>query len=129
MISGDLNAEANATAPSATSNDSTDSPPPSNNQESEEMHLVLSLRNDQRELHDIKFDFTIGKDTSESVSRELVEAGLVDGQDLIIMAANLDKIIEKREKQQVFRLNSGCGPNEAPCDKSLLGFAQLTLLD
>lgn len=97
--------------------------------EPQEMHLVLRLRNDQRELHDIKFDFTVGKDTSESVSRELVEAGLVDGQDLIIMAANLDKIIEKREKQQVFRLNSGCGPNEAPCDKSLLGFAQLTLID
>ena len=58
MISGDLNAEANATAPSTTSNDSTDSPPPSANQESEEMHLVLRLRNDQRELHDIKFDFT-----------------------------------------------------------------------
>lgn len=94
----------------------------------EELHLVLRLRDEQRELHDIKFDFTIGKDTSETVSRELVEAGLVDGQDLIIMAANLDKVIEKREKQQIFRLNSGCGPNEAPCDKSLLGFAQLTLM-
>lgn len=101
---------------------------PGSNSSNEELHLVLRLRNEQRELHDIKFDFTIGKDTSESVSRELVEAGLVDGQDLIIMAANLDKVIEKREKQQVFRLNSGCGPNEQPCDKSLLGFAQLTLM-
>lgn len=96
---------------------------------SEELHLVLRLRNEQRELHDIKFDFTIGKDTSQSVSQELVEAGLVDGQDLIVMAANLDKMVEKRERQIIFRLNSGCGPNEAPCDKSLLGFAQLTLVD
>jgi len=99
------------------------------NSTDEELHLVLRLRNEQKELHDIKFDFTIGKDTSESVSRELVEAGLVDGQDLVIMAANLAKVIEKREKQLIFRLNSGCAPNEAPCDKSLLGFAQLTLLD
>lgn len=97
--------------------------------EVEELHLVLRLRNEERELHDIKFDFTIGKDTSESVSRELVEAGLVDGQDLIIMAANLDKVIERRERQQIFRLNSGVGPNEAACDKSLLGFAQLTLIE
>lgn len=97
--------------------------------DSTRLHLVLRLRNEQRELHDIKFDFTVGEDTSHSVSRELVEAGLVDGQDLIVMAANLDKIIEKRDRQIVFRLNSGCGPNEAPCDRSLLGFAQLTLSD
>lgn len=97
--------------------------------EPKELHLVLRLRNEQRELHDIKFEFTVGKDTSHSVSQELVEAGLVNGQDLIVMAANLDKILEKKEKQIVFRLNSGCGPNEAPCDKSLLGFAQLTLVD
>lgn len=125
---GEPTGEPNTATPN-TNGDSTDSPPPSTSEESEEMHLVLRLRNDQRELHDIKFDFTVGKDTTESVSRELVEAGLVDGKDLVIMAANLDKIIEKREKQQIFRLNSGCGPNEAPCDKSLLGFAQLTLLD
>jgi hypothetical protein len=25
--------------------------------------------------------------------------------------------------------NSGCGPNEAPCDKALIGFAQLSVLD
>lgn len=95
----------------------------------EELHLVLRLRNEERELHDIKFDFTIGKDTTESVSRELVEAGLVNGQDLVVMAANLDKVIERGEKQQIFRLNSGVGPNEAACDKSLLGFAQLTRRD
>ena len=105
---------------------------PENHQSSgdmEELHLVLRLRNEQRELHDIKFDFTIGKDTSESVSRELVEAGLVDGQDLIIMAANLDRVIDSKEKQRIFRLNSGVGPNEAACDRSLLGFAQLTLIE
>jgi len=93
----------------------------------QELHLVLRLRNDNKELHDIKFDFTIGKDTSQSVSEELVEAGLVNGLDRIVMAANLDKIIERREKLIIFRLNSGVGQNEAPCDKSLLGFAQLTL--
>ncbi|XP_013380177.1 serine/threonine-protein kinase OSR1 isoform X4 [Lingula anatina] len=43
--------------------------------------MVLRLRNESKELNDIKFDFTTGQDTADSVSRELV-----DGKDTIVIS-------------------------------------------
>lgn len=97
----------------------------------EPINLVLRVRNQKRELNDIRFEFTVGRDTSEGVASELVAAGLVDGRDLIVIAANLDKITHHPEMGQnlTFRLNSESESNEVPDDKALIGFAQLTISD
>ncbi|XP_076048746.1 oxidative stress responsive kinase frayed isoform X3 [Oratosquilla oratoria] len=93
--------------------------------------LQITRRNKKRELNDIRFEFAVGRDTSQGVSAELVAAGLVDGQDLVVVAANLDKITQHPEmgKNLTFALSSGCEPNEVADDKALIGFAQLTITD
>jgi len=55
--------------------------------------------------------------------------GLVDGRDLIVIAANLQKILDgpSTTKNVTFALSSGCAANEVPDDKTLVGFAQLSI--
>ncbi|XP_063964182.1 serine/threonine-protein kinase OSR1-like [Lytechinus pictus] len=92
------------------------------------LSLILRLRNASRELHDIRFEFRVDQDTPNGLSQELVKEGLVDGRDVIVVAANLEKVVKDRDcKSRTFRLNSGCEVNEVADDKALIGFAQLTV--
>lgn len=92
-------------------------------------NLLLRVRNQQRILNDIKFDFSPSNDTGkkvsilghlvlvDSIAHELVSADLIDCRDIVIVAANLQKIIklaeEKSDKKSVtFALNSGVATNE-----------------
>ncbi|XP_046397890.1 serine/threonine-protein kinase OSR1 isoform X2 [Ischnura elegans] len=95
------------------------------------INLVLRMRNSRRELNDIRFEFVIGKDSPEGIASELVGAGLVDGGDMVAIAASLRKLIETTPscRAVTFPLNSGCGENEDPDDKALIGFAQISITD
>ncbi|KAJ1522785.1 hypothetical protein ONE63_001941 [Megalurothrips usitatus] len=95
------------------------------------VNLVLRMRNPKRELNDIRFEFAVGKDSAEGIAAELVGAGLVDGRDVVVIAANLQKLIDTQtqSKTVTFPLSSGYAANETPDDKALIGFAQISITD
>ncbi|XP_076684532.1 serine/threonine-protein kinase OSR1 isoform X3 [Andrena cerasifolii] len=108
------------------------------------INLVLRLRrpetyftledrseNQKRELNDIRFEFAVGVDSAEGIAAELVGAGLVDGKDIVVIAANLQKLIDSAGQLRTvtFPLNSGYAANEVPDDKALIGFAQISITD
>lgn len=102
-----------------------------NSSEVPPINLVLRMRNQKGELHDIRFEFAVGKDTAEGIASELVEAGLVDGRDTAVMATNLQKLIDSRNhlKTVTFLLVSAYVPGEPADEKALICYAQISITD
>ncbi|XP_059055207.1 serine/threonine-protein kinase OSR1-like [Achroia grisella] len=99
------------------------------------VNLVLRLRNAEHELNDIRFEYILGKDSAEGIASELVGAGLVDPHDSEPISVNLNKLLEAHQsptpglpKVITFHLNSS-GPNEQYDDKTLVGFAQISIVE
>lgn len=95
------------------------------------VNLVLRMRNARRELHDIRFEFAVGRDSAEGIASELVDAGLVDPLDTKPMASNLQTLIEQRMqiKTITFQLNSPLQAGEVADEQSLVGYAQISITD
>ncbi|EDV93288.1 GH18347 [Drosophila grimshawi] len=95
------------------------------------VNLVLRMRDLRRELHDIRFEFAVGKDTANGIACELVDAGLVDRLDTQSMALHLDQLIAKSAtmKTITFQLSSGVQPGETLDERSLFGYAQISITE
>jgi len=93
------------------------------------LSVVLRMRNPNKELNDIRFEYQPTKDTTEGIATELLTNGLINKSDVTVMASSLRQLIENTPPTRVitFRVSTGFNTGEAPDEKTLLGFAQLSL--
>lgn len=96
-----------------------------------QVELVLRVRNQTRDLNDIRFDFRLGQDTAVAVASELVAASLVDQRDLACISAALERVLQRPRvgAGETFALSSGCLSHETQDEQSLVGFAQITVTE
>jgi serine/threonine-protein kinase OSR1/STK39 len=96
---------------SATNTNNTDNVNTSPSTVQQPIHLVLRMRDEKKELQDIKFEFLPSKDTVDEISHELVNAKLIDGIDMIAVSANLNKLLENHSLSPItFPLVSKISP-------------------
>ena len=91
--------------------------------------LCLRMRNDAKELNDIKFPFNSAEDSADSVAQEMVTAGLIDGNNKILLAHNIVKIIEGHSKSVIFKLNLPPESREVANPETFCGYAKLSLVE
>lgn len=90
--------------------------------------MALRKRDEKQGLKDIKFDFVPGKDSPDVMAKDLIAAGLIDGRNLVVVAANIQKLVESSSLDKVvFQIASGVPPEQLD-DKKLIGYAQLSVL-
>ncbi|VDP77777.1 unnamed protein product [Echinostoma caproni] len=92
--------------------------------------ITLRKRNlkQNNELQDISFNYVPGKDSADVLARELVEADLLDGCDLLLVAHNMSELISNpAARERVFPLNSPPAPGQVPVESELHGYAKVLI--
>ncbi|CAL8096310.1 unnamed protein product [Calicophoron daubneyi] len=92
--------------------------------------ITLRKRNPKQnnELQDISFNYVPGKDSADVLARELVEADLLDGCDLLLVAHNMSELIlNPAARERVFPLNSPPAPGQVPVENELHGYAKVLI--
>lgn len=92
--------------------------------------ITLRKRNPKQnnELQDISFNYVPGKDSADVLARELVEADLLDGCDLLLVAHNMSELISNPgQRERVFPLNSPPAPGQVPVESELHGYAKVLI--
>jgi serine/threonine-protein kinase OSR1/STK39 len=92
--------------------------------------ITLRKRNPKQnnELQDISFNYVPGKDSADVLARELVEADLLDGCDLLLVAHNMSELISNpAARERVFPLNSPPAPGQVPVETELHGYAKVLI--
>jgi len=129
MTAGDAgNGDAKGSTKETSANDASSA---QNLEEPIPVFLVLRyrMRNEKRELNDIKFEFLPDRDSPEGIAGELVGAGLVHQSDQAAVSDNMGVLLEDPYYNRVitFPLPSGCLETEALSDVHLVGYAQLSV--
>ena len=92
-------------------------------------HVILRERNTMGCIHDIMFEFRPSRECVHGVANELLAAGLILEEDLVAEAENLEWIITQtpRSRMLTFRTMVGLALHDIPNERTLVGFAQLSL--
>lgn len=97
-----------------------------------ELKLSLRIRNPAGQLQDISFPFEVGKDTPALVAQEMMQNRIIEGDDIVIVASNIEDLIDaviRREvvkKEVSFRVRTGIVDNIVDAEM-LKGFAKLSV--
>ena len=65
------------------------------------MKMCLRKRTEQNQLKDIKFDFIPEKDSADAISNDLVQAGLLEMRNVVVVAANINKLVENPSLRKI----------------------------
>lgn len=87
------------------------------------MKIALRKRTDTNQLKDIKFEYVVGKDGADAIAKDLLSAGLVEGRELVVVAANIQKLVDNPTQKITFQLGN-VSPGQLD-DKKLYGYAQI----
>lgn len=103
--------------------------------------LTLRIRSRAGDLQDVSFPFITSIDTASAVSQEMMQSGIIENEDTIIVASKISDLVEKHENHEDisktpenermtrFRCKTGIADGDEMDETELRGFAQLTIGD